>query len=160
MCDYSLMHVKSRAAEKNDELVTHDFGGGSVGFKSVSDKEINSMATAVCLLPGTQLQIEDPMECRSWARGSTDKVEVFEQTKHAGGVATFSKRNDMAQYHDALEFADGTFLPVSKLFAGQRARVLQLPAAEVPATEKAVDQDARPAPIVERLLALIGHDRS
>jgi hypothetical protein len=165
MCDYSLMHVKSRAAEKNDELVSHDFGGGSVGFKSVLDKEINSMATAVCLLPGTQLQIEDPLECRAWTRGAVNyQTEVLGPTKHDGGVATFSKRDDMGQYHDALEFPDGEYMPVSKLHAGQRARVLQMPAAEVPATEKAAEPAVEPALTVERvtlrgLLALIGHDR-
>ena len=34
-------------------------------------------------------------------------------------------------HHDALEFADGLIVPLTRLLPGQRATVLQLPVAEL-----------------------------
>src|SRR5262249_8902950 len=50
MCDYSLMHVKSRPASVGDKLRTSNFGTGTRGFAAPSDP-----GTAVCVLPGTEL---------------------------------------------------------------------------------------------------------
>ena len=50
MCDYSLMHVKSRPASTGDKLRTSNFGTGTRGFAAPSDP-----GTAVCVLPGTEL---------------------------------------------------------------------------------------------------------
>jgi hypothetical protein len=50
MCDFSLQSVRSRAAKVGDKLVTRDFGTGTRGFADVSD-----LGTAVCLMPGTEL---------------------------------------------------------------------------------------------------------
>ena len=47
MCDYSLMHVKSRPASVGDKLRTTNFGTGTRGFAAPSDP-----GTAVCVLPG------------------------------------------------------------------------------------------------------------
>jgi hypothetical protein len=46
-------------------------------------------------------------------------------------MAVFRKVNEhiLASYHDALEFADGTIVPLTRLCLGQQATVLQLPAA-------------------------------
>ena len=43
MCDYSLMHVKSRPASVGDKLRTTNFGTGTRGFAAPNDP-----GTAVC----------------------------------------------------------------------------------------------------------------
>ena len=50
MCDYSLHHVKSRPAKVGDKLRTVNFNTGTRGFAAPEDS-----ATAVCVLPGTEL---------------------------------------------------------------------------------------------------------
>ena len=50
MCDYSLLHVRSRPAKVGDKLNTRDFGTGTRGFAAAEDA-----AVAVCVLPGTEL---------------------------------------------------------------------------------------------------------
>jgi hypothetical protein len=50
MCDYSLLHVRSRPAKVGDKLTTRDFGTGTRGFAGAEDN-----AVAVCVLPGTEL---------------------------------------------------------------------------------------------------------
>src|SRR3974377_443643 len=62
MCDFSLQHAKSRPAVVADKLVSHNFGRGTIGFKSVDDPTGN--ATAVCVLPGTELAFAEAMKLR------------------------------------------------------------------------------------------------
>ena len=40
MCDYSLQHVRSRAAQVGDKLTTRDFGTGTRGFSAPEDPTI------------------------------------------------------------------------------------------------------------------------
>jgi hypothetical protein len=65
MCDYSLMHVKSRAAKIGDKLITSNFGTGTRGFASADDP-----TTAVCLLPGTEVAFDSAPQIY----GATDSV--------------------------------------------------------------------------------------
>ena len=60
-------------------------------------------------------------------------------------VARFSQVDMHVRHahHDALEFADGTIVPLTRLVAGQRATVLQLPS--VPLHEREPEAVARPA---------------
>ena len=53
MCDYSLMHVKSRPASVGDKLRTSNFGTGTRGFAAPEDP-----TTAVCVMPGTELAFD------------------------------------------------------------------------------------------------------
>src|SRR5437016_184112 len=54
MCDYSLLHVKSRAAQVGDKLISTSFPNTiSRGFAPVGDLD-----TAVCLLPGTEIAFD------------------------------------------------------------------------------------------------------
>jgi hypothetical protein len=62
MCDFSLQHAKSRPAVVADKLVSHNFGRGTIGFKSVDDPIGD--ATAVCILPGTELAFDKPIKLR------------------------------------------------------------------------------------------------
>jgi hypothetical protein len=58
MCDYSLHHVKSRAAKVGDKITTRNFGTGTRGFAAPEDA-----GTAVCVLPGTELAFSQEPAC-------------------------------------------------------------------------------------------------
>jgi hypothetical protein len=117
MCDYSLEHVASRAAIVADRLVTARFPGTITrGFAGVDDPKV-----AVCVRPGTELAFDLPPKYeRPW---------IFWPRKASGTVARFRQVNPGLDYlhHDALEFADGTLVPLAHLRPGQYATVLQLP---------------------------------
>ena len=137
MCDYSLLHVKSRPAKVGDRLTTKNFGTGTRGFASPED-----MTTAVCILPGTELAFSKEVTCTShrlvgWGTKTTNhKTASLRQiNKDAPHV-----------HHDALEFPDGEFVLLTDLNEGQDATVLQMPAE--PKTEAEV--------IAQRRVAYVG----
>jgi hypothetical protein len=122
MCDYSLHNVKSRPAKVGDQLTTHDFGTGTHGFAALEDRSI-----AVCVLPGTELSFKRDVTCfvpnrLFWGtRTINHKTAIFRR---------INKERAMA-HHDALEFPDGQIVLLTLLAEGQKATVLQLPAAAV-----------------------------
>jgi hypothetical protein len=126
MCDYSLMHVKSRAANVGDNLEVKAFPSGSRGFVSPADPEI-----AVCVLPGTELAFEKGVEI------TTDFTMYWDRTQYAHRTAIFRQTDldNKVMHHDALEFPDGTLVKLTRLTPGQKAIVLQLPAAPKTASE-------------------------
>ena len=140
MCDYSLHHVASRPAKVGDKLVTTQFNNSITrGFAAVGEPNV-----AVCLLPGTEVAFEKEVEFErgfglfsSWTRQKRigDKVARFRQLNA-------DKPN---MHHDALEFPDGSTVLVTRLYEGQHATVLQLPAsshrvkAEVPLSDASID---------------------
>ena len=121
MCDYSLHHVASRPAKVGDKLVTTQFNNSITrGFAAVGEPNV-----AVCLLPGTEVAFEKEIEfergfAASCMRGkvTSDKVARFRQVNT-------DKSN---VHHDALEFPNGEIVLVTRLYEGQHATVLQLPA--------------------------------
>ena len=119
MCDYSLHHVASRPAKVGDKLVATDFVNSITrGFAAVGEPDV-----AVCLLPGTELAFEENVQYERafspFGRACVDhKVARFRQVN----------MNDPHVHHDALEFPNGQIVMVTRLVAGQRATVLQLPA--------------------------------
>ena len=121
MCDYSLHHVKSRPARIGDELVTMKFPRSMTrGFAAASEPTV-----VVCLRPGTELAFGRPVEYEhkfGW-------LLPFLRGKIAGTLARFRKINiDRPDaHHDALEFADGTIVLLTRLARGQSATVLQMP---------------------------------
>ncbi len=123
MCDFSLQAVRSRPAVVGDELITHNFGTGSRGFAGVNDHH----DTAVCVLPGTEL---------AFAREVVAKHCQPSDTIHPA-TAIFRQINldNLLTHHDCLEFADGSTAMLAYLAEGQRATVLQLPAAPKTAAE-------------------------
>lgn len=117
MCDYSLEHVLSRPAIVADSLVTAAFANTITrGFADVRD--INC---AVCLPPGTELVFERPVEY--------DHPVTHRRTVAPAAIARFREIDThlVRADHDALEFPDGTIVPLTRLVPGQRATVLQLP---------------------------------
>ncbi|MCC6888376.1 MAG: hypothetical protein IT536_07580 [Hyphomicrobiales bacterium] len=128
MCDYSLEHVASRAAEVGDQLISTRFGESITrGFCAV-----NSPGVAVCLRPGTELAFDRDVEF--------DHVLSHGRNAVAHRVARFRQVDTQAPHvhHDALEFPDGRVVLITRLVEGQRATVLQLPAEPGKPEEKRV----------------------
>jgi hypothetical protein len=125
MCDYSLHNVASRPAKVGDQLTTRDFSTGTRGFAAAEDARV-----AVCVLPGTELAFDDDVQ--------HDRAFSMVGTARVGHkVARFRQINmaDPHVHHDALEFPSGQVVLVTRLVAGQRATVLQLPAQPMTASE-------------------------
>jgi hypothetical protein len=119
MCDYSLHAVATRPACVGDKLVTTAFLSTSTrGFAASDDT-----ATAVCLLPGTELCFDDPPSTSAWF------MRLFTHQARRGERATFRKVNldRPGMHHDAVEFANGRVVLVTQLGPGQHVTVLQLP---------------------------------
>lgn len=123
MCDYSLHSVSSRPAKVGDKLITSNFRNTLTrGFSAAGEPE-----TAVCLLPGTELGFDQEVERHHfWLQ-----TLFFDPKKWQipYKVARFLQINvdDPNTHHDAIEFPDGRVVLLTRLRAGQRATVLQLP---------------------------------
>ena len=81
MCDFSLQHAKSRPAVVADKLVSHNFGRGTIGFKSVADPVGD--ATAVCILPGTELGFDKAIKLR-WSYNEGTRFEASSRPPSSG----------------------------------------------------------------------------
>jgi len=114
MCDYSLHSVRTRPAKVGEKLVTHDFGTGTRGFAAPEDRSV-----AVCILPGTELAFDQPVQYRTalWFANTGHTVAIFRQINK--GVLLMN--------HDALEFPGGKVVLLTRLYEGQHATVLTLP---------------------------------
>jgi hypothetical protein len=120
MCDYSLHLVASRPAQVGDTLIATDFVRTITrGFSAVGEPDV-----AVCLLPGTELAFENPVDYER-------ALSLFGRARVEHKVARFRQVNmeDPHVHHDALEFPGGQIVMLTRLIPGQRASVLQLPAA-------------------------------
>jgi len=127
MCDYSLMHVKSRPASVCDKLRTRNFGTGTRGFAACDDP-----TTAVCVLPGTELAFNSEL-CVYGSPGPTaHKTAIFRQIN----------QEKKWRHHDALEFPEGEIVLLTFLQEGQQATVLQLPAAAKQPASSAENKNA------------------
>jgi hypothetical protein len=128
MCDYSLHHVASRPAKIEDKLVVTKFDNSITrGFAAVGEPHV-----AVCLLPGTEVAFEENVECQT-----SLGIGILPNKKISQRLARFRQfnLNSAAMHHDALEFPDGQVILLTRLCEGQRATVLQLPAAPRTAEE-------------------------
>jgi hypothetical protein len=119
MCDYSLEHLASRPARVGDTLVTTKFRQSLTGgFCAIDEPNV-----AVCLKPGTELAFEREIEAPSgfWMRPK----------KLGASVARFRQVNEgcRTMHHDVLELPGGRTVLLTRLSEGQRATMLQLPAA-------------------------------
>jgi hypothetical protein len=126
MCDYSLKHVASRPAVVEDVLTTSNFIGTiSRGFTPEGEPNV-----ACCILPGTEIAFTEPVKVYE-----TPYSSVLRQTDQT--LARF-RQIDVDKphvHHDALEFANGEVILLNNLVEGQKATVLQLPAAPKTADE-------------------------
>ena len=119
MCDYSLHGVASRPAEVGDKLVTTHFTNSFTrGFAAVGAPNV-----AVCLRPGTELAFEKNAVCKA-AYGFLPDRKIGEKAARFRQI----NREWPNTHHDALEFASGEIVLLTRMIEGQRATVLQLPA--------------------------------
>ena len=130
MCDYSLHDVTTRPAEVAETLVSTNFSTGTHGFASPDDPKV-----AVCLRPGTEIAFENDVQTDGmmFRKNIGVRLARFRQIDF----------NKPYQHHDALEFSDGAIVLVTKLTAGQRATVLQLPASPIEEKPKVPQPAAR-----------------
>jgi hypothetical protein len=129
MCDYSLHHVATRLAQIADKLVTAKFKNSITrGFAAVGEPHV-----AVCLLPGTEIAFDENVECEP-----SFGIGILPNKKIEQRLARFRQINtdNAVTHHDALEFSDGHVALLTRLCVGQRATVLQLPAAARPEAAK------------------------
>ncbi len=130
MCDYSLHHVATRPASIEDKLVVTKFNNSITrGFAAVGEPQV-----AVCLLPGTELAFDANVECEP-----SFGIGILPNKKIGQRLARFRQINmdNPVTHHDALEFPDGQVVLLTRLCDGQRATVLQMPAASRPAGSEA-----------------------
>jgi hypothetical protein len=134
MCDYSLMHAKSRPAAVADKLTVRNFGMGTRGFCSTNEGESDM---AVCVLPGTEIAFAAPIQTINYCVWGNGESQTFEAKTHDASVARFRQFDvgNAFTHHDAIELPDGTVLKLTHLLEGQEATVLQLPAAPKTETE-------------------------
>ena len=118
MCDYSLHHVKSRPAKIGEKLTTQYFGTGTVGFAAPEDEGV-----AVCVSPGTELSFAGEVRCMPRTLGWNERV-----IKHKTAIFRQINKGQERIHRDALEFPDGKVVLLTRLYEGQEATVLQLPA--------------------------------
>jgi hypothetical protein len=106
------------------------------GFAAVGEPNV-----AVCLLPGTEIAFDENVECEpSFGLGILPNKKIGQR------LARFRQINmdNAVTHHDALEFPDGHVVLLTRLCVGQRATVLQLPAAARPeAREKQATPEVR-----------------
>jgi len=138
MCDYSLMHVKSRPAAVGDKLVVTDFGTGTKGFASPDDK-----STAVCVLPGTEIAFDKEAPTDPTIMASIVNAVFGEAIPGETAIFRQINKEQPHVHHDVVEFADGSSKLLTTLRVGQKATVLQLPAA--PKTEGEAKEQERVA---------------
>jgi hypothetical protein len=128
MCDYSLQHIASRSAAAGQRLVTTRFPTSLTrGFT-----EIGEPGVAICLLPGTEVAFDRDVRIEP-NFPLMPKRRIGEQTARFRQVAL----EKPTAHHDALEFANGEIVLLTRLVEGQTATVLQLPRGVVHATAAA-----------------------
>jgi hypothetical protein len=135
MCDYSLHQVATRQAQVADQLVTTRFSESITrGFAAVGRPDV-----AVCLLPGTEVAFERDVECEP-----SFGIGILPTRKLGQRLARFRQvdLDNPTVHHDALEFPNGQIVLLTRLCAGQRATVLQLPAS----AQRAAEENRAPTP--------------
>ena len=124
MCDYSLDHLQNRLAKVHDCLVVKKFLGTSTRGFGLS--AYGASNTVICLRPGTEIEFDDDVMVPGllfgdwWLAKIRSRKAIFRQVN----------LDDPLMNHDALEFACGKVVLLTRLRAGQCAIVRQLPAPE------------------------------
>ena len=160
MCDYSLMGIPNRLAEEGEELVSHRFPTGSVGFASPRDLRITELwahspgfwsilktcfsppkpnpVVAVCVPPGARLILRDiPARLQHDLEVSAVEDVTFTERTAAGYT-----------YRDAIRFKNGHDILLQELGGGKRVKVLDLSSSEAfePAWEERRELQSRLRP--------------
>ena len=121
MCDYSLEHVASRAARVRrfvgDDPIHECDHARLRGSRGARCRGLHSSGLGPLALRERDVEYDHPFG-------------FFPGRKLCERVARFRQINidDPFKHHDALEFASGHVVLLTRLCEGQRATVLQLPA--------------------------------
>ena len=128
MCDYSLQHVASRPAAAGQRLVTYPF----LDRRRAVSAEVGEPRVAICLLPGTEIAFDREVKAEP-------NFPLMPKCRIGERVARFRQvaLDQPMAHHDALEFANGEIVLLTRLVEGQIATVLQLPHGAVRATAAA-----------------------
>ncbi|MCA6111710.1 hypothetical protein J6497_31775 [Bradyrhizobium sp. CNPSo 4026] len=152
MCDYSLHAIHSRRAKAGDLLITSEFPNTTTrGFSAAAEPGM-----AVCLLPGTELAFSEEAVCNH-------SFATLFPRMHFGSIgarlARFRKINQRTTdtHHDALEFANGKIVLLTRLRPGQRATVLQLPTSDNADGKRLESERRQPASVARNAERLAGH---
>jgi hypothetical protein len=133
MCDYSLHGVAHRPAKVGDKLTSHNFGTGTRGFRASGDTQPGRTATAICVLPGTEIKFDKDVRYWQQVAGQMPVVKTLAVREARFRQIDKDKPNT---YHDVLEFAGGQRIFLTSLVDDQDATVLQLPAKPQTAAER------------------------
>lgn len=154
MCDYSLMGVPNRQAKEGEELVLYKFPSNTKGFASPGDVACSQaiprklgfweglrsllrgpnldLVTAVCIMPGTRLMLQDiPLDFQRSLDVKPAEQVTFTQLTFAENV-----------HRDAVRFQNGSEVSLQRLSEGQRVKILSC------------DLDAEPIPLRQDDLVL------
>ena len=93
------------------------------GLASVTDA-----TTAVCVLPGTELAFAREVRYADWRFESLTRGAAQVKTPHKTAIFREINKGQPGIHCDALEFPDGNVVLLTRLYEGQEATVLQLPA--------------------------------
>ncbi len=130
MCDYSLENLKSRPARVGDKLQATRFKDTIThGFCDAS----GDCNEAVCLLPGTELGFDEPIQSINLQAASSYINQLTSGiVYHNSNVAKFAQvdLDNPYAHHDAIELVSGAIVKVHNLIEGQTCTVLQLPVSE------------------------------
>lgn len=133
MCDYSLRSVRSRKAKELESLTTHNFGGGTNGFRPTGEAPTTNPqnTTAVCVMPGTKLRFEQPIEYYPEAGKKPVRARTNEALFHQ------VDKEHADHHHDVLDLPGGQQIYLTMLVPGQHAIVAELPSAQDAKIERA-----------------------
>jgi len=96
---------------------------GENAVSSVTDATM-----AVCVLPGTELAFASEVRYADWRFGSLMRGAAQVKTPHKTAIFREINKGQPGIHCDALEFPDGNVVLLTRLYEGQEATVLQLPA--------------------------------
>jgi hypothetical protein len=89
---------------------------------------VDQPSVAVCLLPGTEVAFDSEVQLHhAWFQTLFCNERRWNTGHKLGRFRQINMENP-STHHDAIEFPDGRVVLLTRLRAGQRATVLQLPA--------------------------------
>jgi hypothetical protein len=133
MCDYSMHAIKNRKAVVGDKVKTSDFARtSSPGLESITEPGV-----AICLIPGTGVEFDEPVSRRDVTANLGPNVTLpFKIGRYV------RKPGHEAEFHDAFQFPDGTMVLMAYLCMNQHGTVTYVPEEVVKPTEQPAKKPA------------------
>jgi hypothetical protein len=132
MCDYSMHAIKNRKAVVGDKVKTSDFARtSSPGLESITEPNL-----AICLIPGTGVEFDEPVQHRDVSVNGIGVTLPFKIGRYV------RKPGHEAEFHDAFQFPDGTVVLMAYLVTNQTGTVTYVPEEVVKPTEQPAKKPA------------------